>query len=63
MYVEETDGNGEVYGFPMSDGPDGGLKLGFFRKGTPTTPQRVERTVHQHEVDAMRARATQLSRT
>ncbi len=61
VYIEETDGNGMVYGFPMIDGPDGGLKLAFYRQneGT-TTPEDIDRTVHPEEVDAMRRRATQL---
>ncbi|MCL3860989.1 N-methyl-L-tryptophan oxidase [Actinotalea sp. K2] len=61
VYVEETDGNGILYGFPMVDGPDGGLKLAFFRQdGPPTTPQGVDRTVHPHEVAALRSRALEL---
>lgn len=60
VYIEETHGNGQIYGFPMTDGPDGGLKLGFFRKGTPTTPQTIDRTVYDHEVADMQERALQL---
>jgi len=60
VYIEETHGNGQVYGFPMTDGPAGGLKLGYFRKGTPTTPQTIDRNVSDAEVDDMRRRALQL---
>ncbi|WOF23463.1 N-methyl-L-tryptophan oxidase [Microbacterium betulae] len=60
VYIEETHGNGQIYGFPMTDGPRGGLKLGYFRRGTPTTPQTIDRTVHDDEVDDMRRRALQL---
>ena len=61
VYIEETDGNGLLYGFPMIDGPDGGLKLAFYRQniGT-TTPETIDRTVHADEVDAIRRRAVQL---
>ena len=61
VYIEETDGNGIIYGFPMVDGPVGGLKLAFYRQNVgTTTPQTIDRTVHQEEVDAMRRRARQL---
>jgi glycine/D-amino acid oxidase-like deaminating enzyme len=45
VYLEETDGNGELYGFPMVDGPAGGLKLAFYRQnhGVTTTPQTIDR--------------------
>jgi monomeric sarcosine oxidase len=61
VYIEETDGNGLLYGFPMIDGPDGGLKLAFYRQNVgTTTPEVIDRTVHAHEVDAIRRRAVQL---
>ena len=61
VYIEETDGNGLLYGFPMIDGPDGGLKLAFYRQNVGfTTPETIDRTVHADEVDAMRRRAVQL---
>jgi monomeric sarcosine oxidase len=61
VYIEETDGNGWIYGFPMIDGPDGGLKLAFYRQNVGfTTPETIDRTVHADEVDAMRRRAVQL---
>ena len=61
VYIEETDGNGLLYGFPMIDGPDGGLKLAFYRQNVGfTTPETIERTVHADEVGAMRRRAVQL---
>jgi monomeric sarcosine oxidase len=61
VYIEETDRNGLLYGFPMIDGPDGGLKLAFYRQNVGfTTPETIDRTVHADEVDAMRRRAVQL---
>ena len=61
VYIEETDGNGLLYGFPMIDGPEGGLKLAFYRQnlGT-TTPDAIDRTIHADEVGAIRRRAVQL---
>ena len=61
VYIEETDGNGMIYGFPMMDGPAGGLKLAFYRQNIGlTTPDTVDRTIHAEEVDAIRRRAVQL---
>lgn len=60
VYIEETHGNGQIYGFPVTDGPGSGFKLGFFRKGVVTTPQTIERAVADEEVLDMRSRAVQL---
>jgi glycine/D-amino acid oxidase-like deaminating enzyme len=62
IYVEETDRNGVFYGFPMIDGPEGGLKFAFYRQndGQTTSPDTVDRTVHDHEIAAVLARARQL---
>ena len=62
VYLEETDGNGELYGFPMVDGPAGGLKLAYSRQnhGVTTTPQTIDRTVHADEVEEMVHRARRL---
>lgn len=60
VYIEETHSNQQIYGFPMTDGPAGGLKLGFFRKGSPTTANTIDRNVYDHEIVEMRERALQL---
>lgn len=60
VYIEETDGNREFYGFPMTDGPDGGIKCAFFNTGVQTTPDGIDRVVHAGEVEEVRARARQL---
>lgn len=60
VYVEETYGNEQIYGFPMTDGPEGGFKLGFFRRGTPTTARTIDRRVYQEENAAMQVRAREL---
>ena len=58
VYLEQTDGHGELYGFPMVDGPAGGLKIAFYRQHVGlTTPQTIDRTVHPEEVEALRRRA------
>lgn len=60
VYVEQTYQNHQIYGFPMTDGPDGGFKLGFFRLGTPTDPDDVDRIVRPEENQRMQARAREL---
>ncbi|AGP31277.1 N-methyl-L-tryptophan oxidase [Corynebacterium terpenotabidum] len=60
VYIEQTHDNDQIYGFPATDGPDGGFKLGFFRNGSPTTADTIDRTVYDHEVEEMRARALEL---
>ncbi len=60
VYIEQTRGNGQIYGFPMTDGPAGGFKLGYFHLGTPTTADSVQRLVASEEDEVMRTRARQL---
>ena len=43
VYVERTDGNEQVYGFPVADGPGSGLKIGIFHDHRPTDPDHVDR--------------------
>ncbi|HVD27083.1 MAG TPA: N-methyl-L-tryptophan oxidase, partial [Mycobacteriales bacterium] len=49
----------QLYGFPAIDGPDGGVKAAFFRRGEVCTPETIDREVHADEVafiaDHMRA--------
>ncbi|HET6531322.1 MAG TPA: N-methyl-L-tryptophan oxidase [Actinoplanes sp.] len=52
IYIWEADGT-QVYGFPAIDGPSGGAKIAFFRRGVPTTPETVDREVHPEEIRAM----------
>lgn len=60
VYIEETHGNEQIYGFPMTDGPDGGFKLGFFRVGTVTTADTIDREVTEAENERMLTRAREL---
>ena len=60
VFIEETDHNREFYGFPMLDGPAGGMKVAFFDTGVATTPETIDRAVHAAEVDEVRDRAVQL---
>ncbi|GAB2570701.1 N-methyl-L-tryptophan oxidase [Microlunatus antarcticus] len=60
VYIEETDLNRDIYGFPMVDGPAGGMKLAFFNTFDPADPDTVDRTVTEVEIEATRTRAQQL---
>nr|WP_267888557.1 FAD-dependent oxidoreductase [Streptomyces sp. MMG1121] len=55
----EDEAGVRVYGFPAIDGPALGAKVAFFRNGPVTTPETIDRTVHEDEVRAM---ADQMSR-
>ncbi len=61
VFIDDTGGHGEFYGFPMVDGPDGGIKMAFYRQnqGT-TTPETVDRDVHPDEIAAAIARGRRL---
>jgi sarcosine oxidase len=56
VYVAEQAGGAQIYGFPAIDGPDGGVKVAFFRRGRDTDPDALDRVVTDAEVDEMRAR-------
>jgi sarcosine oxidase len=49
-------GGAQIYGFPAMDGPDGGVKVAFFRRGRDTDPDALDRVVTDAEVQEMRAR-------
>jgi len=55
IYIWEDAGGTQIYGFPAIDGPGGGAKVAFFRRGRPTTPDTLDRTVQDDEVRAMAA--------
>ncbi|MGO1052151.1 N-methyl-L-tryptophan oxidase [Crossiella sp. CA198] len=54
IYIWEAADGIQAYGFPASDGPGGGAKVAFFRGGQTCTPDTIDRTVHPHEIEAMR---------
>ena len=59
IYIWEDVSGSQIYGFPAADGPDGGAKVAFFRKGVDTTPETIDRVVHPEEIEAM---ATEVGR-
>jgi sarcosine oxidase len=56
VYVAEQAGGAQIYGFPAMDGPEGGVKVAFFRRGRDTDPDALDRVVTDAEVQEMRAR-------
>ncbi len=60
IFIDEDASGMQIYGFPAIDGPRGGVKVAFFRKGIECTPDTIDRTVHDREVREMRDRAAQL---
>jgi sarcosine oxidase len=57
VYIWEDAAGSQVYGFPAIDGPDGGAKIAFFRRGTPTTADELDTAVHDDEIAEMAAAA------
>jgi sarcosine oxidase len=60
IWIHEDATGTQVYGFPAIDGPDGGVKVAFFRKGVVCTPDTIDRTVHEREIREMRDRVAEL---
>jgi sarcosine oxidase len=60
IFINENARGLQIYGFPAIDGPAGGVKVAFFRKGQVCTPDTIDRVVHPGEIDAMRERVTEL---
>ena len=60
IYIrEDTEGN-QIYGFPAIDGPEGGVKVAFFRRGAACTPETIDREVHADEIETMREHTARL---
>ncbi|MEU5909110.1 N-methyl-L-tryptophan oxidase [Micromonospora sp. NPDC047527] len=56
IYIHEDAAGSQVYGFPSIDGPQGGVKVAFFRHGEPCTPDTIDRRVRPTEVREMSER-------
>jgi sarcosine oxidase len=50
----------QLYGFPALDGPDGGVKVAFFRRGSVTDPDALDRDVHPDEIAVITEHARRL---
>ncbi|MEU8749498.1 N-methyl-L-tryptophan oxidase [Streptomyces chartreusis] len=53
VYIWEDPDGTQIYGFPSLDGPEGGAKVAFFRKGVPSDPDTLDRRIHRDEIAAM----------
>ncbi|PRC42576.1 N-methyl-L-tryptophan oxidase [Mycobacterium sp. ITM-2017-0098] len=60
IFIDENASGMQIYGFPAIDGPRGGVKVAFFRKGVECTPETIDRTVHESEIVEMRDRVAEL---
>ena len=60
IFIDENAHGEQIYGFPAIDGPGGGVKVAFFRKGIVCTPETIDRTVHEDEIREMRDRVAEL---
>ena len=56
IYIWQRADGATPYGFPAVDGPQGGVKIAFYRKPhpEPCTPDTVDRSLHPEDVNAMR---------
>ncbi|WP_426509998.1 N-methyl-L-tryptophan oxidase [Dactylosporangium sp. McL0621] len=50
IFIWEDPQKQQLYGFPALDGPGGGLKFAFFRRGEATTPETIDRAIRDEEV-------------
>jgi sarcosine oxidase len=60
IFIHEDAEGMQAYGFPAIDGPRGGVKVAFFRKGIVCTPETIDRTVTEQEIAEMRDRVAAL---
>src|ERR1700756_1596188 len=50
IFIEEKASGEQLYGLPAIDGPRGGVKVAFARKGIPCAPDTIDRVVHPQEI-------------
>ncbi|MDC8971215.1 N-methyl-L-tryptophan oxidase [Mycobacterium marinum] len=60
IFIAENDSGAQIYGFPPIDGPRGGVKVAFFRKGIACTPDTIDRVVGPQEIHEMITRVGEL---
>ncbi len=60
IYIREDREGNQIYGFPAIDGPAGGVKVSFFRRGEECTPDTIDRQVHSAEIEDMREHTARL---
>ena len=60
IWIHEDATGLQAYGFPAIDGPEGGAKLAFFRRGVVCTPDTIDREVHDEEIAFIRDHVSRL---
>jgi sarcosine oxidase len=62
IYIWQHPSGATPYGFPAVDGPDGGVKIAFYRKpvAEPCTPETVDRRIRDDDVTDMRQAVREL---
>jgi len=56
IFIWEPEDGNTFYAIPAHDGPQGGVKVAFFRAdGRPADPETIDRTVHDDEVEFIRS--------
>ncbi len=56
IYIWHENDHRQPYGFPAVDGPEGGVKIAFFRKPAREvcTPETVDRRVREDDIESLR---------
>jgi sarcosine oxidase len=60
IFIHENASGTQLYGMPAIDGPRGGVKVAFARKGIACTPDTIDRVVHAREIGELTARVGEL---
>jgi sarcosine oxidase len=56
VFIWEPEDGNSFYSIPAHDGPEGGVKVAFFRAdGKPADPDTIDREVHDEEIDFIRS--------
>jgi glycine/D-amino acid oxidase-like deaminating enzyme len=54
VFIWEDSSGMQLYGFPAYGAPEDGVKIAFFRDGTPADPDDLDRRIHADEIERMR---------
>ena len=54
VYIWEDRTGAQIYGFPAYGSEEDGVKIAFFRNGSPADPDALDRTIHTGEIEHVR---------
>jgi len=54
VFIWEDPSGIQLYGFPAYGAPEDGVKIAFFRDGSPADPDDLDRRIHSGEIERMR---------